>query len=523
MRISSRLAILGALLVLAVLAGVTASRARSAASPPDRYLVLIVMDGFRPDYMKLAPMHHLHMLMRAGASYSRAWVGQLETETPTGHATIVTGVYPRKHGVIGFGWRNPAGTNFSWMPTDTRSLDAGEMERLIESAGVPTISDLLHVQYPGSKIASLSGEKYYAADAMGPGADYILYGKAAHDRVHGDRIVVLPIGRHIPPAQTHYTAANVNQPAYPDVQDQFVAQLAVRLLDTVRPRALLVNLPGSDIEGHLTGGVIDRPEMRDLTAGDDKAIGAIMNAYKRAGLFDRTVFVVTADHGMVPNTHIVPREAMYAGVRATGALDMEDDLLNTAGFVYLRDLAQAPAVASSLAARRFPHVEGALYKVPAGSGYACRAEAGTARSLGSALTRAYLDLCDTMASAAGPDVVLPYEEDTMGLTVAHQRHWGNHGGFSWRTESIPLVMAGPGVRHMSSSFPAELVDIAPTLERVLGLPVPKGVDGVVLADALGQPAATDAATQRTVTAQRTADVSALLAHSLRQHGAALTK
>ena len=155
----------------------TPGHAGGAGAPAARYLVLIVLDGFRPDYLQLAPMPNLRALMRAGMVYRRAWVGQLETETPTGHATIATGVYPRKNGVIGFGWRGPNG-GYSWMPTNLAQLDAGDMEAIIESGGAPTISDLMHRTYPGSKSVSLSGEKYYAADAMGTGADYILYGKS---------------------------------------------------------------------------------------------------------------------------------------------------------------------------------------------------------------------------------------------------------------------------------------------------------------------------------------------------------
>jgi hypothetical protein len=496
--------------------------ARVASRPPDRYLALIVLDGFRPDYMTLAPMRQLHALMRTGMTYTQAWVGQLEAQTPTGHATLVTGVYPRKHGVIGFGWRDPTGQNFSWMPTDLRQLNAGAMETLIESSRVPTLSDLLHREVPGAKSASLSGEKYYAADAMGAGADYILYGKHLGKQGLGGMEAV-PIGQHVPPASTRYRAVDISTPPYPWVQDQFAAHLAVRLLSAVRPRMLFINLPGPDIEGHITGGPPDRPDMRQVASGVDKAIGAIVAAYKQAGLYDRTVFVVTADHGMVPNTHLVPIKTMYAGVRATGVLDLEDDFLTTAGYVYLRNPAQAASVASYLAARHYPGVEGALYKVSTPSGLTCQAETTTAESLGQPLTRAYLHLCDTVAATNGPDVVLPYKEDTMGLVVPHSRHWGTHGGLSWRVQHIPLVLSGSGIRHSQSDFPAQLVDVAPTIERVLRFPVPAGVDGIVLADALAHPEAQDWAAQRAKEPGRLQDVRALLTHSLRQNGAVLQR
>ncbi|MBV9281793.1 MAG: alkaline phosphatase family protein [Chloroflexi bacterium] len=492
-------------------------RAAGGRAPALRYLVIIVMDGFRPDYMALAPMRHLHSLMRSGTTFTDAWVGQLETETPTGHATIVTGVYPRKHGVIGFGWRGPTGA-FTWIPTDLRQLDAGDMESLIEAGGVPTLSDLLHRAYPGAKSASLSGEKYYAADAMGTGADYVLYGKRV-GRNQDRGLLATPIGSHIPPSSTHYQAADTTDPPYPEVQDQFVARLAVRLLQTVRPRMMLINLPGSDIQGHLSGGLYSLSRVKTVVAGVDRAIGVILDGYRKAGLYGNTDFVVTADHGMVPSTHIVPREQMYSAVRATNAPALEEDFLTTAGYLYLRDAAQAPSVAARLAAQRFPGVEGAIYRSPSGSG--CAAEESTARTLGPGLTRAYIDLCDTIAAPSGPEVVLPYAEDSMGLVVPGSRHWGNHGGLSWRVQHIPLVLSGPGVKAARSAFPAELVDIAPTVERLLALPIPSGVDGVVLAGALARPSGADWTGWRSVDASRSQDVAALRAHSLAQHGAVL--
>lgn len=512
-------AAIGLLMVSLVLVARSNGWARGDNAGPDRYLVLIVMDGFRPDYMRAAPMRHLHQLMHSGMTYTRAWVGQLETETPTGHATIVTGVYPRKHGVIGFGWRDATGSNFTWMPTDLRLLNAGQMENLIEADRVPTISDLLHRRYPGAKSASMSGEKYYAADAMGTGADYVVYGKRTGP-TQAAGIEVTPIGRHIPPMLGALRRVDVNGPPYAWVEDQFVGHLAARFLQTARPRVLLVNLPGTDIEGHVTGGVIDHPDMTKVIASADGAIGTIMNAYKRAGLYNRTDFVVTADHGMIPNSHIVPIKSMYGGVRASGASWLEDDFLTTAGYLFIRQPNLAGKVATELESRHYPGVEGALYKVQDRSGLSCKAVPATERALGSALTQAYVDLCDTLAAPNGPEVVLPYREDTMGLTVPGQRHWGNHGGLSWGVQQIPLVISGPGVRHGTSNFPAQLVDIAPTVETLLGLPVPPGVDGIVLADALDQAGQAAVAAQGARMSPRSADVTALIDHAANEKGAA---
>jgi predicted AlkP superfamily pyrophosphatase or phosphodiesterase len=69
--------------------------------------------------------------------------------------------------------------------------------------------------------------------------------------------------------------------------------------------------------------------------------------------------------------------------------------------------------------------------------------------------------------------------------VGAENHWlGGHPGPGWEDQHIPFVIAGAGIKHgIRSSYPARLVDIAPTVERLLGLR-PSPSDGIVLADSL---------------------------------------
>lgn len=521
MNASSRVLALLAICLLLLAPAQAAGRDRAPA-PAAKYLVLIVMDGFRPDYMTLAPMHHLHALVGSGMDYTRGWVGQLETQTPTGHATLATGTYPREHHVVGFVWRNATGDNIIWTPSDYKQVSAGDMESLIESGGVPTISDLLHSTYRGSRSVSLSGEKFYAADAMGTGADYILWGKAVGKDSNTIQTTAIP--GHIPPKSSHLTtfkrSMGNNEPAG---QNYFAGALAVKAA-ALRPRMLLVNLPGTDIEGHMDGGVVDPNDMRPVVKSADDAIGEVMNAYKKMGIFKQTLFIVTADHGMIPNSHLARRDLIHKAVNASGLLYLKQDLLSTAAYLYLRDPSQAKQLADDLVARHIPGMDGVFYKVSMPAGYEFRAEPATAAALGPALTQAYLDLSDTVAVTNGPEVVMPYDEDTVGINVKGSGpHWGTHGGLSWRVQHIPMVLSGPGIRHGVSSFPAQLVDVAPTIEHLMGLPIPKRVDGVVLSNALTHPTTSERTLQTAVTDERVQDVTALRARSVAQHGMVLGK
>jgi hypothetical protein len=476
-----------------------------------RYLVVIVMDGFRADYATLAPMHHLRALMARGMTYDTAWVGHLEAETPTGHATIGTGVYPRKHGVIGFGWRDVASGAFTYMPTDLRQIRSGALTRTIAAGGVPTISDLIHHRKPGDITMSMSGEKYYASASMGAGADYVLYGK--DDQKQNFRPVVISSG--VPPTGSHYTTVH-GQSDFAS-QDQFAAELAIQLVRTLRPRALFLNLPDVDVAGHYFGGMRSPKDMTSIVKGADAAIGRVVAEYQRLGLLDKTVFMVTADHGMAANRHIVPIHPMYQTVASHapgGTLDEEFRI--SMGSVWMRQPSEDRAVASALVAKHFPGVEGALYKVASGSGWIFTPDPSTVSRLGHNLAQAYVNLANTEASPSGPEVILPYAQDTLGLTLAKQKRWGQHGGFTWGVQHIPMTLAGPGIRHGLSHFPAKLVDVAPTLERLMGLPIPSGVDGVVLSDALSNATASERTAQKTAEGQRLPDVQAIRQHALAQ-------
>ena len=88
------------LLVLSTTALVSTQSANAG-----RALLLISIDGLRPDYVLEADRHglripNLRALVRNGASATRVR-GVLPTATYPSHTTIITGVTPAKHGIVG--------------------------------------------------------------------------------------------------------------------------------------------------------------------------------------------------------------------------------------------------------------------------------------------------------------------------------------------------------------------------------------------------------------------------------------
>jgi arylsulfatase A-like enzyme len=96
-------------------------------------------------------------------------------------------------------------------------------------------------------------------------------------------------------------------------------------------------------------------------------------------------------------------------------------------------------------------------------------------------------LLNTFNGSNAPDVVVVFAEGA-GCEPGGQAGWkADHGGTSWESQHIPLILSGPGVRsgHVSS-YPARLIDIAPTVLQLMGISH-QGMQGIPLADALQAP------------------------------------
>jgi predicted AlkP superfamily pyrophosphatase or phosphodiesterase len=112
-----RIALLAVLPVFALL----------AQTVPDRALLVISIDGMRPDYVSAADSHglkipNLRRIMETGA-HARGARGVLPTVTYPSHTTLMTGVWPAKHGISANTTFDPLGKNYGgwyWYSEDLR-------------------------------------------------------------------------------------------------------------------------------------------------------------------------------------------------------------------------------------------------------------------------------------------------------------------------------------------------------------------------------------------------------------------
>jgi hypothetical protein len=99
-------------------------RAQEKASP---LLVMISIDGLRPDYVTAADDHgakvpNLRRFMKEGA-YAEGVAGVVPTVTYPSHTTLVTGVWPATHGILANTTFDPLQKNYQgwyWYAEDIR-------------------------------------------------------------------------------------------------------------------------------------------------------------------------------------------------------------------------------------------------------------------------------------------------------------------------------------------------------------------------------------------------------------------
>jgi predicted AlkP superfamily pyrophosphatase or phosphodiesterase len=482
----------------------TGSLPTSAARPT--HLVIISMDAFRADYRSLVDMKNLEALAAGGTSFDTAWVGHLSSDTPASHTTIGTGVFPRRHGILGFEWRDPT-TGKEVLDGWSPGVQDGYMERDLKAANTDSIAAALKRKHSNAVVVAASSEKVYAALGMGgPRSDFVLY-SLRDTKVH--ELVPAALTGHRPPASFFArTTAKIKYPVTHFTDwDYLSRKLAVSAFKSYHPTALLVNLPGADIYGHSFGGPDDPIVMSKVIKGLDRAIGAIVTAYRSAGLFDQTLFVITADHGMVPNDRFVGGKTIRQAVEAAGG-KFYFHTGGTAAFIYIHNPETAAQVATSVA--RIPNVTGSYYLTKSATGYAYMPAPGVA-PLDSELADAHAYLLGTFACGQAPDVLAQYRENTIGRKMSVL--YGYHGGMNWGAQAIPMIFSGPGVnRGAISHHPARLVDVASTALRTMGLSLTEH-EGIVLADALTDATADEKAAQVAIAPSLTANVTALKARS----------
>ncbi len=223
---------------LAVQASSLSAQTSRPASAIER-VIIISIDGLRPDVMLRAASPNLRALMAEGSFTCWAQTTTIANTLPS-HVSMMTGVPPEKHGVT---WNRDPEDGIVRYPT------------------FPTLFELAHDA--GYTTALVSGKSKFAALAKPGTVDW--------QQIDGG------------------------------AEDAEVAQRAAALIAEHRPQVLMVHLPGVDKAGHANGW--GTPQQVAAVEVADHAVGVVISAMKRAKVYDGAAIIVTADHGGRAMTH----------------------------------------------------------------------------------------------------------------------------------------------------------------------------------------------------------------------------
>ncbi|HEX6749142.1 MAG TPA: alkaline phosphatase family protein [Longimicrobium sp.] len=519
-----RLALAGALACAAVPAV-----AQTAPQKP-KLLVFITVDQLRPEYFTRWPGQlngGLARLWNGGAVFTNAHQDHAITETAPGHASVMSGRFPRGTGIVS----NPAGVH---PDPQTRLVGYDSVGSSPFRFRGSVLLDWMRVADPRSRALSVSRKDRGAILPLGRAHQSVFWyapnGSFVTSTYYADSLpawVRELNARRIPqsyagqrwdlaaPASSYPERDSVpienrgrdftfphRFPTTPDsaalvfasypAMDSLTMQMALRGLRTMRlgegpaTDLLAVSLSTTDAVGHAFGP--DSREIHDQVLRLDRWLGAFLDSVY-AGRDPSTVIVaLTADHGVTPYPEVAdPAHAAQMHVSDEALVRWTRDAATRygvdAGAVRWDDAGLLRLDPAALArAGRDPQA-------------LAREFAATARAIPGVLRA---DLVSALASGDTVDDavkrrwlhMLPRDLPFYATVTLRPGYvWGastyaQHGS-PWDMDShVPIIFYGAPFRPGKYDVFARTVDIAPTLARALGVAPTEPIDGRVLAPAL---------------------------------------
>jgi predicted AlkP superfamily pyrophosphatase or phosphodiesterase len=391
------------------------------------HVILVDWDGFDPAYLYRTPTPNLDALASRG-SLSVA-EGTFPTISNPSRGSMSTGAYPEVHGNAAYYLDRESGR----VVGEERTLHAETVAEAIADAG-----------------KTLASVQWYMVQDRGaafgdPDRLYVEPGGLFGTRV--DAAIDILEGR---PVDSGGRAAKV-----PEI-----------------PHFLAVY--GSDLDdlGQVEGP--DGPNMVPLLAEMDRQLGRLVQSIRDVGVYDRTAFIVTGDHGMTgwhrdltPNTLAAIAAAGYVPEVATpGDVPAPDTgVVVIPNAVRIANVALRGRAATSQAQQQ---VTAALEGVP-----------HVARVLNQT------DLKGLRAGEKHDGIVVEAEEP-WGFAPLGGSGGGTRGAHGSTEEMrVPLLLSGTGFRRRAAPRDARLVDVAPTICALLGVRPPADAQGRLLTESTG--------------------------------------
>ena len=218
------------------------------------YVILVSLDGFRADYLDRFPLPNLRRIMQRGAR-ARSMVPVFPSLTFPNHYSLVTGLFPDRHGIVSNSFYDPA-----------RAEKYSMYEDAVRDGS----------WYHGEPIwVTAESQGMVAACFFWPGSEAAINGVR-------------------PTFSKPYDGKVSNAARVKGVLD-WLKMPAER-----RPHLITVYFSEVDDASHL--GSVSDPRVERAARTVDRSIGQLLDGIDALPLKDRVYVIVTSDHGMIDTT-----------------------------------------------------------------------------------------------------------------------------------------------------------------------------------------------------------------------------
>jgi arylsulfatase A-like enzyme len=425
--------------------------------------LLIIVDGLRPDYVTQEIMPRLADLGRRGVVFT-AHHSVFPTVTRVNASSMSTGTYPESHGLMG----NTVYSEKTFPARGLNTAQADELQQMERAEG-----QLLTAATLGA-ILRQAGRTFAVFSAGSSGSAMLL-----NHPVYGGA-VINPEFIDPPSLEAQVLAAVGIGPkeSEPNIARNVWAVNAYLSLGlgSLKPDVAAIWFGDPDATAHRTG-IGSEMTVVALKAVDAE-IGRIEDTLRARGLLGTTNIIVASDHGFSTHTNTLRLGPVVTGF-SKPVPDGGRDIVVTEGAVNVRGPADPLRVAAVVAElQRRPEV-GAIFTRPATEGSMLGVVPGT---LSFNVARwNHPRAGEILVSGNWSD-----EKNAAGFAgKTTQAGTAGHGTSSPYDVHNTLIAVGPDFReHATDDAPTSNVDLAPTLLRLLGLPVPESMNGRAIEEAL---------------------------------------
>ncbi|MBA3656856.1 MAG: alkaline phosphatase family protein [Gemmatimonadaceae bacterium] len=492
--------------------------------------MLITIDQFRGDYVqRFRPQltGGIGRLVNGGSWFTSAHHDHAITETAPGHASLLSGRFPRSTGIS----NNRAGVEDPDYPLiDALPSESGASPERFRGTA---LYDWMTAKDSKSRALSISMKDRAAILPVGKANQnvfwYSLTGNFTTSRYYASKLpdwinqfnardlphrtagrswtLMLPesayperdsvpaeargadfVFPHVISTDSVEAASDVRRTPFLD-EITLAAALAgvnaLRIGEGPHLDLLAVSLSGTDIIGHRYGP--DSREIHDQLLRVDRAIGAFLDSLYKIRDSSHVVIVVTGDHGVasLPELNVEHSVPPSERVSIGGVIDLARQYLRDARVDTTAITFDGLTVTADRSKFRGASIgaDAILARVAA----AYRALPGVAR------VDRFSDLLkgDTVGDPIARRWSHQFRPGDIDLAVTLTRmsiatfsNAATHGSPYDYDSNVPIIFYGAGVRPGVSSGFVRTVDIAPTLAALLGINPLEKLDGVVLQQAL---------------------------------------